>query len=60
MITLILTLALIGVLTWAVITYLPMPQGIKNLIVIIVIVLIVLYLIRIIGVGDIPIPTIRR
>lgn len=58
MISLILVLALVGLIVWLVTTYIPMPQAIKNMIIIIVVVLMVLYLIQIFAV-DIPVPRLR-
>lgn len=54
MITLILTLALVGFLVYLIITYIPMPDPFKKVIVVIVIVLLILYLIRVLGFVDIP------
>ena len=56
MITLILTLALLGFLVWVVITYIPMPDVFKKAIIVIVVVLIILYLVRLFGL-DIPVPS---
>lgn len=50
LIYLLLILALIGVITWAIITYIPMPQGIKTLIVIVAVVGCVLYVMGAFGV----------
>lgn len=46
----ILWLAIIGVVTWAVVTYIPMPDAIKKLIIIVVVVLVVLWLVQLVGV----------
>lgn len=54
MITLILTLAVIGFLTWLVTTYIPMPDVFKKVIIVIVIIVVVLYLFRVLGIPDIP------
>ncbi len=56
MITLILTIALLGFLVWLVITYIPMPEIFKKAIVVLVVILIVLYLVRLFG-FDLPIPS---
>lgn len=56
MIALILTLALVGFLVYLIITYIPMPPPFKNVIIVIVVVLLVLYLLRVLGVGDLPVP----
>lgn len=55
MISLILTIALLGVIL-AVITYVPMPQAFKNIIVVIAVLILILYLIQVFGFVDIPIP----
>jgi hypothetical protein len=56
MIALILTLALVGFLVYLIVTYIPMPPPFKNVIIVIVVVLLVLYLLRVLGVGDVPVP----
>ena len=53
MITLVLTLALVGFLVWVVVTYVPMPDLFKKAIIVIVVILMVLYLVRLFGL-DIP------
>ncbi len=55
MITLILSLALVGFLVWLIITYVPMPEPFKKAIIVIVVVLLVLYILNLLGFGDIPI-----
>jgi len=54
MITLILTLALVGFLVWAITTYIPMPPIFKNVIYVIVAIVLILYLMRAFGIADIP------
>jgi hypothetical protein len=55
MITLIITLAVIGFIVWALITYIPMPPLFKNAIIVISLIMILLYLLRVFGFQDIPI-----
>jgi len=55
MISLVLTLALLGFVCWLVITYIPMPQPFKTGILVLVVILVILYLIRILGIADIPV-----
>lgn len=52
---LILTLAVIGFVTWLIVTYIPMPDLFKKLIVVVVVILVVLYLLRMFGFSDIPV-----
>jgi hypothetical protein len=59
MITLILTLALLGFLVYVITTYVPMPDIFKKLIYVITAIVVVLYLLRAFGVGDIPVPQVR-
>ena len=63
MINLILTLVIVGVLLWAVNTYIPMDAKIKQILNIVVVILVVLWLLRAFGVlgggNDIPIPQVR-
>lgn len=55
LITLVLLLALVGFIVWAVTTYIPMPQPFKIGIYVLVVVVLVLYLMRVLGIPDIPI-----
>ena len=53
MLSLILALAVIGLVLWLVVTYVPMPEPFKRALVIFVIVLVLLYLIRVIAAGGV-------
>lgn len=53
LIMLILGIALVGLLVWAIVTYIPMPPIFKRAITIIAIVVVVLYLIRVFS-GSVP------
>jgi hypothetical protein len=55
MITLILSIAILGFLVYLIVTYIPMPEPFKRAIIVIVVVLIILYLIQLFG-FDIPLP----
>jgi len=55
MITLILTLALVGFIVWLIITYIPMPDPFKKVIIVIVVIILILYVLNVLGIGDIPI-----
>ncbi len=59
MITLMVTLAVIGVLLYCVETFLPMSPPIKLVIRVVVVVCVVLWLLRVFGVTDIPVPRLR-
>lgn len=48
----ILLCALVGVIVWAVVTYVPMPQPIKTLIVVVAVVVLILVLLRALGLFD--------
>ena len=54
MITLILFVALIGFLVWALTTYVPMPQPFKVGIIAIAVIVLILYVLRAFGFHDIP------
>lgn len=58
MIELVLFLAIIGFLTWLVVTYIPMPAPLPTVIIVIVVIFVVLYLLRVVG-FDMPIPKVR-
>ena len=54
MITLIITIALVGFLVYALITYVPMPPLFRTAIVVVAVLLLILYVMRILGFQDIP------
>lgn len=59
MISLLIVIALIGVLTWALVTFLPMPGQFKTLIVVVAVIFCVLYALSAFGVfrvHDPPVP----
>lgn len=60
MISLILTIALVGLIVWLVTNYIPMPEPFKRAIVVIVIVFVILWLIQILGIGDVAVPRLHR
>jgi predicted membrane channel-forming protein YqfA (hemolysin III family) len=55
MIALIITLALVGLIVYLITTYIPMPPIFKTVIYVIVAVVLILYLMKVLGIGDIPI-----
>jgi hypothetical protein len=59
MISLIFTLALIGLIVYLITTYIPMPAIFQTIIYVIVAVVLIIYLMRVFGIGDIPVPHIR-
>jgi hypothetical protein len=62
MISLILTLVVIGLILWAVNTYVPMDGKIKNILNIVVVIAVLLWLLTVFGLlplGDIPIRQVR-
>jgi hypothetical protein len=62
MIQLIIGLALIGFLVYLIVTYIPMPAPIKNLIMVIVVVCVILWLLQVFGVYDLgpQLPNLRH
>ena len=59
MISLIVFLALVGFATYAVITYVPMPEIFRTGILIIVAICVVLYVMKVFGIVDLPVPQVR-
>lgn len=59
LISLVLTLALVGFLLWLVLTYIPMPEPFKKVIVVIIVVVVVLWLIQVLGVVGPDVPRLR-
>lgn len=55
LISLVLVLAIVGFLVWLITTKIPMDSTIKIAIQVIVVVIMVLYVLRVLGIGDIPI-----
>lgn len=55
MITLVLSLALVGFVVWLIVTYIPMPDVFQKVIIVVVIILMVLYIMSVFGFHDIPI-----
>lgn len=60
MLGLILTLALVGLIVYLIITYIPMPQPFKTIILVIVAICLIIWLMNVLGVGDIPVPHLHR
>lgn len=60
MISLIVTIAVVGLLVWLVVTYLPMPEPFKKIIIAIAVVCVVLYVLAAFGLigRDVPVPKI--
>jgi hypothetical protein len=63
MIGLLLMLAVLGVAAWALVTFVPMPQGIKTLIIIVAVLGGILFALRAFGIGfpslDMRVPAIK-
>lgn len=53
LLTLIVTLAVIGFACWIVVTYVPMPEPIKRALVVIVVLVILIWLVRALALGTI-------
>jgi hypothetical protein len=56
MITLLLTVAIVGFLVYLIVTYIPMPDIFKTVIIAIAVIVLILYVLRIFGL-DIPLPS---
>jgi len=56
MILLILQLALVGFILWLILTYIPMPELFKNVIIVLVAIIMILYVMRVFGVGLLNLP----
>lgn len=59
MIGLILTLVILGVVLWLIETRIPMDETVKVLIRVVVVIAACLWLLRLLGVGDLPLPRFR-
>lgn len=58
MIELILTLAIFGLICYLVVTYIPMPEPVKTVIIVLVVIVLILYILKVIG-FNFPVPRIR-
>jgi len=54
LVSLIVVITLVGLLTWAVATYVPMPEPIKRILIIVVVLVLILWLLRLF-VGYVPV-----
>ncbi len=59
MIALILSIALVGFITYLIVTYIPMPDIFKTVLLVVVAICAILYVISAFGVSDIPLPRSR-
>jgi len=59
MIELLILLAVFGFLVWLLVNYVPMVEPVKRAIIVIAVVVMVLYVLRVLGVGDVPVPRLR-
>ncbi len=59
LISLILILAVVGFLTYLLITYVPMPPAFRTAIIVIVVIALILYLVQLFGLTQIPVPRVR-
>jgi hypothetical protein len=63
MVSLVITLIIIGVLLWLVTAYIPMDATIKKIIIVVVIICVVFYLLNAFGMlhhmHDVPVPQVR-
>lgn len=59
MITLVITLALVGLIVYLIVTYIPMPPIFVTIIYVIVAIVLILYLMRVFGIGDVPLPRVH-
>lgn len=53
LLTLIVTLAVIGFACWIVVTYVPMPEPIKRALVVIVVLVVLIWLVRALALGTV-------
>lgn len=61
-VTIVVTLAVVGVLLWLLNTYIPMQESIKKIINIVAVIAVILWLLQIFGIisgGDLHIPVIK-
>jgi len=54
LIELIIIIAIVGFLIYALTTYVPMPAPFKTAIIVVAVIVLILYVLRALGIGDIP------
>ncbi len=59
MLSLILTLAVVGFIVYLIVTYIPMPDAFKSVIIAIVVICLLIWLLGVLGVADLPVPKLR-
>lgn len=62
MISLIITIAVLGLIVWAITTYVPMPNGFKQAIYVIAVICLVIFVLNAFGIWhiqDAPVPQLR-
>lgn len=59
MIILLFQLALIGLIVYLIITFIPMPEVFKTIILAVVAIFLIIYLMGVFGIVDVPIPRLR-
>lgn len=59
MLSLILTLALVGLIVWLIVTYIPMPAPFRTVILVVVAICLIIWLMGMFGIGDMPVPRVR-
>lgn len=55
MISVIITIVLLGVLMWAINTYVPMSEPLKKILNVVVVILVILWLLSVFGVYSLPV-----
>ena len=59
LIGLVLGLAIIGLVVWLIVTYIPMPAVVRTAILVITAIVVIVYLLQVLGVGTILVPRLR-
>lgn len=47
--------AVLGFIAWMILTYVPMPDPMKKVLIVVMVIVLALFLLRTLGIGDIPI-----
>lgn len=56
MIGLMLTLAMMGLILYLIITYIPMPPAFRTIILVVAVIILILYLMSVFGIADMSVP----
>ena len=52
LLSVLLYLAIFGLIAWLIVTYIPMPAPVKQVVIVIMVIILIIYLLNLVGVGS--------